>query len=122
MGTRKKSFLKVGLKALGYLEFLRRDGEISVYHCNLCDLDIERSRLGIHYARKHQDIHSTIVKLIHAWGLVGEMEISDHEMESERYSCWCGKSYARIQGLSNHRREKGHEKEKSVNEILSIQI
>ena len=127
MSTREKGLLRAGLKALGYLEFVKLDRqEGAIHHCTLCNMDFERSKLYIHYSRKHQDVHSMIVKLIHAWGLAreSEMEISDLQvqMESERYACWCGKSYARKEGLYNHRREKGHEKEKSFNEILSIQI
>lgn len=128
--SRDNGLLKHGLRALGYLKLKESGGqEAEYFQCTICNSDFSRTLLIKHYLAKHKELYRIITVLLHAWGLGShdqvpeefKVEIESKEHDPERFYCECGKSYNRRENLAYHRRMKGHKKEKSVNEILSLQ-
>ncbi len=114
MKGREKGFIRAGLKGPGLARRRGVESRIIIFERLICNIDVPKNRLIMHFSDKHPDILKTIQSLIRAWGLIEGSAPEAPEISMEkRYSCSiCGKSYNHRQNLARHRRLSTHYAEK----------
>jgi len=53
MTCRERNLILSGLKSLDKIRYLGKDMDGSLYHCNICDANLHRGKILLHFVRDH---------------------------------------------------------------------